>query len=394
MPDDLLIRPANPDDAPAIAAIHAASWQQAYRGIMPDAFLDGLTSVSRLPMWRDILDGQRPGVQVWVAEAAGDIAGFVSFGPVVSDPATGDLTTLYLHPERTGRGIGRLLLARAVSEMRGAGYRTARLQVLRDNGRARRVYEAAGWTSDGIDVTNEWLGIPIVERIYTRSLKDPVYGEPMMDSQPNSAAWYDQHAAEYASRTDDVDLTGHYERFLAHVPPGGRLLDAGCGPGRDSLAFIARGYRVTAMDASIGMVHLASQRLGQPVRHLRHEDVTFDREFDGIWANASLLHVTRADLPGVLVRYRRALMPGGVLYASFKLGTGDVIASERLFVNQDEASLREVLASGTGLVPIELWISGDRRPGREHESWLNALVRHEHVQTSHQSLPNQVQSTS
>ena len=197
----------------------------------------------------------------------------------------------------------------------------------------------------------------------------------MSTSRPNSAAWYDDHAAEYAGRTDTVDLTDHYNRFLAHVPPGGHLLDAGCGPGRDSLAFLARGYEVTAMDASIGMVELASQRLGRPVLHLRHEDIAFNREFDGVWANATLLHVPQTSLPDVLARYRTALVPDGVMFASFKLGTGEVIASDRLFANQDAASFREVLANVPGLDLIEIWPSFDRRPGREHEQWLNVLVQ-------------------
>jgi SAM-dependent methyltransferase len=197
----------------------------------------------------------------------------------------------------------------------------------------------------------------------------------MNASRPDSAAWYDQHAGEYASRTDTVDLTDQYDRFLAHLPPGGRLLDAGCGPGRDSLAFLARGYEVTAVDASIGMVELASRQLGQPVLHLRHEDIAYDREFDGIWANATLLHVPHSDLPEVLARYRKALVPDGVMFASFKLGTGEVIASERLFANQDAASFREVLAAVPGLTLIDMWTCFDRRPGREHEQWLNVLVQ-------------------
>ena len=197
----------------------------------------------------------------------------------------------------------------------------------------------------------------------------------MSASRPDSAAWYDQHAGEYSSRTDHVDLTDHYDRFLARIPPGGRLLDAGCGPGRDSLAFLARGYDVTAMDASITMVEVARRQLGQPVLHLRHEDIAYDREFDGIWANATLLHVSHSDLPEVLARYRKALVPDGVMFASFKLGTGEVITSERLFANQDAASFREVLAAVPGLTLIDIWSSFDRRPGREHEQWLNVLVQ-------------------
>lgn len=197
----------------------------------------------------------------------------------------------------------------------------------------------------------------------------------MTNDPLDSAAWYDQHADEYASRTDAIDLSGEYDRFLAHLPPRAHILDAGCGPGRDSAAFLARGYRITALDASIEMVALASRRLGQAVLHRRHQDVTFDRAFDGVWSNASLLHVPLPELPLALRNYQRALVPGGVLFASFKHGEGEVHRNGRCFTDQTAASFRRLVATISRLTLVETWISHDRRPGREHEAWLNALCR-------------------
>jgi SAM-dependent methyltransferase len=193
----------------------------------------------------------------------------------------------------------------------------------------------------------------------------------------DSAAWYDQHVAEYASRTDAVDLSNEYDRFLAYLRPHAHILDAGCGPGRDSAAFLARGYRITALDASIEMVALASQRLEQHVHHLRHQEVTFDRAFDGVWANATLLHVPLAELHLVLRNYRRALVPGGVLFASFKHGSGEEERDGRFFIDQTGESFRDIVATIPGLALAETWISHDRRPGREREAWLNTLSRTE-----------------
>ena len=191
----------------------------------------------------------------------------------------------------------------------------------------------------------------------------------------DSAAWYDQHTDHYIAHTEHVDMSDIHARFLAHVPSGGRILDAGCGSGRDSRAMLASGFDVTPMDASIEMVRHASAALGRPALHLRHEDVAFDAAFEGIWSNASLLHVPQADLPAVLGNYRDALVPGGVIFASFKHGSGEFHRDERIFSNQTEDSFRQLIEEVPGLDVLEMWISNDRRPGREHEEWLNALCR-------------------
>ncbi|HYI25420.1 MAG TPA: bifunctional GNAT family N-acetyltransferase/class I SAM-dependent methyltransferase [Thermomicrobiales bacterium] len=377
MHDGFFVRRATANDAQAIAAIHAETWRVAYRGMLPDAYLDDLTAEYRLPMWEEILSGRYPDVRVWVAVAGDRVVGFASTNPARDDPGTGELATIYLHPDWMHQGIGRVLLAGAEMGLVEQGLAVARLMVLRDNHRTRRFYERAGWTTAGEERHDEVLGVRVVDLVYRKVLTGTEVDstQAVTHSRPDSAAWYDQHAGEYAARTDAIDLGDHYDRFLAQVAPGGRVLDAGCGPGRDSAAFIALGYKVTAMDASIGMVELASERLGRRVMHLRHEEVAFDREFDGIWANATLLHVPQDGLPDVLARYRRALVPGGVMFASFKLGSGEVVAGERLFANQDETSFRDVLAAVPAMSLVDVWTSQDRRPGRAHEGWLNVLVR-------------------
>lgn len=197
----------------------------------------------------------------------------------------------------------------------------------------------------------------------------------MTRSRVNSAAYYDQHSDRYIADTGHLDLSPLYARFLAHLPGRARILDAGCGSGRDALAFQRLGHNVVATDASSAMARHASGVLNQEVLHLRHEEIAFVDEFDGIWSNASLLHVPRADLPEVFGRLRRALVPGGVLFTSFKIGEGETFRSERIFTNQTAGSLRELIESVSGLELIESWVSNDLRPGREHEQWLNSLCR-------------------
>ena len=186
---------------------------------------------------------------------------------------------------------------------------------------------------------------------------------------------YDDNARAFFDSTRDVDMTPLYERFLPRVPAGGAILDAGCGSGRDTLAFRERGYRVTAFDASPELARLAETHTGQAVHVLRFEELEWEEAFDGIWACASLLHVPRGQLANAFGLLARALKPGGVLYASFKYGTREHSRGGRHFTDLDEENLGRILAQVPALSVLETWQTEDQRPGREAETWLNALLR-------------------
>ncbi len=190
-----------------------------------------------------------------------------------------------------------------------------------------------------------------------------------------TVAHYDRHAGAFAAETADLDLAPLHDRLLRRVPAGGHILDAGCGTGRDALAFARRGYRVVAFDASEAMVRHARARLGGEGTVLRmpFDEVAWRGEFDGVWACASLLHVPRHGFEAVGRRLADALRPGGAWYMSFKLGTGERRAGGRMFVDHTEASLRAALEA-LPVEVVEVWTSGDVRPGRERERWLNAVA--------------------
>mgnify|MGYP000892173189 FL=1 len=187
--------------------------------------------------------------------------------------------------------------------------------------------------------------------------------------------YYNAKAREFFESTVNADMTGHYREFLSLVPQGGRILDAGCGSGRDSLYFINLGYRVTAIDASPVLAQMSSELIGQPVAVLRFQDLDFDAEFDGIWACASLLHVSRREMPDVLERLTRALKPDGVLYASFKYGDWEGERNGRFFNDYDERSFQLLLRNHPNLQLVSFRVSEDVRPDRAGEKWLNVLVR-------------------
>jgi SAM-dependent methyltransferase len=188
--------------------------------------------------------------------------------------------------------------------------------------------------------------------------------------------YYDQNADAFYNDTINLDMTGFYKPFLELLPANARILDAGCGSGRDSLYFLRHGYDVVAFDASEEMVKRSSALLGKPTLKLKFEDLAFDNEFNGIWASASLLHVCRSDLLCVLSKLKAALREGGVLYASFKLRNDEWQERGRYFNGYDVEALKFLLAAA-GLRSSRTWQSPDLRPNRSSEFWVNALAQRE-----------------
>lgn len=198
-------------------------------------------------------------------------------------------------------------------------------------------------------------------------------GSTVEELQDQTVAYYDEHSEEYVQRTLDVDLSHLYARFLKHIPPGGHILDAGSGSGRDTLYFLEKGYEVTAFDASEELATLSSDITGQNTLHLRFQDIDFRRAFDGTWANASLLHVPPSEMDDVIARLTRALKAGGVLFASFKRGKEDYTEGDRYFNCYTEDSLRTLFERHPDLNRIEIWTNQDT--SRDSVTWLNAIYR-------------------
>jgi len=191
----------------------------------------------------------------------------------------------------------------------------------------------------------------------------------------STIGFYDQNAEDFFNRSVDVDMAPGCEAFTALVKPGGRVLDAGCGSGRDALFFHKAGFQVTATEASANLAALARAHTGLPIQVMTFDEMAWRDTFDGIWACASLLHVPRAELPGVMRRLRDALVPGGVWWMSFKCGPGERQAGGRHFTDLDEAGAGALLAEVGGLDLIAMDVGGDGRPERAHERWLSLLCR-------------------
>lgn len=186
--------------------------------------------------------------------------------------------------------------------------------------------------------------------------------------------YYSENALDFFSSTVNVDVQKLYEQFLPHVPKRGKILDAGCGSGRDSKSFLDLGYEVTSLDANESLAKLAEEYLGQKV-----VVATFDSfeaapgTFDAIWACASLLHVPINKLPMTFNHLSQVLKSGGVFYCSFKYGDIEQVRNGRLFSDLNETKLANILISSP-LCISQTWVTSDARPGRESEKWLNAIL--------------------
>ena len=143
-----------------------------------------------------------------------------------------------------------------------------------------------------------------------------------MAADPATIAFYEERAPHYTMSFGQAP-SRHLDPFLDRLAPGARILELGCGGGRDSARMIERGFDLDATDGVAAMVRKANERWHVGARVMRFEQLDAHADYDAVWAHACLLHVARADLPGILAAIRRGLRSGGWHFANFKLGDGE-----------------------------------------------------------------------
>lgn len=179
------IRPAELADADAIASVHVRAWQEAYRGLVPQPYLDGLDVGERTALWRSILTGEVavdgiPGPADFVVETPDGVVGFANVGRFRDQPSNavaGELWAMYVDPDQWGSGVGDALMAATLEELRRIGTTVAHLWVLEGNQRAIRFYERHGWSADGGTTMFEAGGVDVPEIRMSRSIDQGVRGE-------------------------------------------------------------------------------------------------------------------------------------------------------------------------------------------------------------------------
>jgi SAM-dependent methyltransferase len=192
-------------------------------------------------------------------------------------------------------------------------------------------------------------------------------------------ATYDfyQNGAPFFSLSSAVGPSRHLDAFLDRLEPGARVLELGCGAGRDGARIAERGFDLDATDGVPAMVALANERHGLGARLMRFDELDTSAAYDAVWAHACLLHCPTAELPGVLARIHRALRPGGLHYASYKLGAGegrDLLG--RLHNFPSAAWLIETYRAAGFDIVDRLMFAGQGSDGTMRD-WLALTVRRE-----------------
>ena len=172
--------------------------------------------------------------------------------------------------------------------------------------------------------------------------------------------YYNKNAKEYSSSTIGVDFSATQERFLNYLPQHAKILDFGCGAGRDTKA----------------LCKIASLYTGIAVRQMFFQQLDAVAKYDGIWACASILHLPYDELVPVMKKMSVALKSAGIIYTSFKYGTFSGERNSRYFSDFTEQTFSEFLLNIPELKCDEYWISKDVRPNRSEEKWMNLILSH------------------
>ena len=199
------------------------------------------------------------------------------------------------------------------------------------------------------------------------------------EKKDTTLQYYNQNARSFVEGTIHADLTDTQNRFLSRLEPGAAILDFGCGSGRDTKYFLEQGYQVKAVDGSEELCKIASEYTGIPVCQMYFQELDVRERYDGIWACSSILHLEKTELRSVLQKMADALRPGGWIYTSFKYGTFEGMRNGRYFTDFTWSSFQSFIRDIETLSIAESWVTGDVRPGREEEKWLNLLLQKKEI---------------
>ena len=190
-----------------------------------------------------------------------------------------------------------------------------------------------------------------------------------------TVAYYDQNATIFVEATINIDVSELYKPFEELLHPGAKILDLGCGSGRDSKYFVQHGYNVVAMDPSTVMCEQTKSYACVPVYKLKAEEMQFSDEFDAVWACASLVHVAKETQEKTMKLISDALKMGGFCYCSWKYGNRDQSDNGRHFTDYTEKSINELIEKVGVFEICKMWITSDVREQQRAQKWINIIVR-------------------
>lgn len=182
--------------------------------------------------------------------------------------------------------------------------------------------------------------------------------------------------AYHRANRDRSNVLPFLHRFINHMPDRARIADIGCGPGFDTQWLRERGFRTVGFDLSSGMLRTARAQYGGAFVHATMQQLPLARVLDGILANASLLHIPRDAVSGVLSEFYRVLRPNGVLGLALKAGDGTAWEpasyghTEPRFFTFWQADALDAKLNQAGFAVVDGWVIDlGKRP------WLLRLAR-------------------
>ena len=194
----------------------------------------------------------------------------------------------------------------------------------------------------------------------------------------DSIDYYNRYAVPYYEETVDASMEEVMKPFvelLSEESENAEVLDLGCGSGRDTLLLEEYGFYVTPMDGSEEMCKLAEVNTDKEVLQMTYDEMEFDDVFDGIWACASLIHLTEDEMRKVMKKLVQALKENGVLYFSVHRGARDGIYHGRYFHDYNRRELQSLMEEYPELEVVDIWTTQDVRSEKSDKLWLNVLAR-------------------
>ncbi|WP_136809596.1 NUDIX domain-containing protein [Desulfosediminicola flagellatus] len=204
--------------------------------------------------------------------------------------------------------------------------------------------------------------IPLIDELLDRKITE------------QTLSYYESNAEEYVNETLELDISEIRDTFISQLPANAHILDLGCGSGRDSRAFLDRGFTVTAVDASPAIAAIASTFLGQTVQVQKAQDIEDVNRYDAIWACASLLHIPKSKMGGVINKLITALTPNGLLYISVKHGTQERWDRRGRFFNDcSSEEITEILNCNENIENFTISTNSAMLRSRK-QRWLNIFL--------------------
>ena len=186
--------------------------------------------------------------------------------------------------------------------------------------------------------------------------------------------YYTENALNFTNNTQNIEFSFLQNLFLSFIPKKGKILDLGCGAGRDSKYFKQKGHVVVAVDGCPELCNIARKHIEQEVICQTFDSFIPNDYFDGIWACSSLLHLKYEDIKQTIKKYADFLNKNGCFYMSFKYGTFSGMRNGRYFTDLTEEIFKKILQTIPTLELKDLRITSDIRPNRQEEKWLNVFL--------------------